>query len=234
MVSIPTHSRTHISQVLSPKIYFGTSTDDISCVLRLKHFSHLVIGSSVSLDMITIPFPSRLIIPAVLCHRHRIVFFLLLLQGNVESNPGPCRYPCGECSAPVKSNQRGVQCEACYFWLHASCIGPTIDDYQNLQSSDEPWLCQRCYQEALPFFNISSTDSVFDISNASSHCVAPNTSNSGELGLNLLSLNCRSLFPKIDDLRLLALSDLPDIIAVCETFLDQSISSSELAIANFN
>ena len=54
-------------------------------------------------------------------------------------------------------------------------------------------------------------------------------SNSGELGLNLLSLNCRSLFPKIDDLRLLALSD---IIAVCETFLDQSISSSELAIAN--
>ena len=57
-------------------------------------------------------------------------------------------------------------------------------------------------------------------------------SNSGELGLNLLSLNCRSLFPKIDDLRLLALSDPPDIIAVCETFLDQSISSSELAIAN--
>ena len=168
VVSIPTHSRTHISQFLSPEIHFGTSTDVISCVLRLKHFSHLVIGSSVSLDMITIPFPSRLIIPAVLCRRHRIVFFLLLLQGNVESNPGPCRYPCGECSAPVK---RGVQCEACYFWLHASCIGLTIDDYQNLQSSDEPWLCQRCYHEALPFFNISSTDSVFDISNAPSHCV---------------------------------------------------------------
>ena len=48
-----------------------------------------------------------------------------LIAGDIETNPGPkqCKFPCGVCSAPVKINQSGVQCDVCGFWLHSRCIG---------------------------------------------------------------------------------------------------------------
>ena len=72
------------------------------------------------------------------CHP---LFLLLLLAGDVEINPGPrhFRFPCGVCSAPVKSNQRGVQCEVCANWLHTRCIGVSNEEYASLQQSDDPW-----------------------------------------------------------------------------------------------
>ena len=52
----------------------------------------------------------------------RLLLSLLLLSGNIESNPGPqYKYPCGECTRPVKSNQRGIQCDLCDVWYHAKC-----------------------------------------------------------------------------------------------------------------
>ena len=40
---------------------------------------------------------------------------LLLCAENVEVNPSPkqWRYPCGVCLAPIKCNQRSVQCNTC-------------------------------------------------------------------------------------------------------------------------
>jgi TnpA family transposase len=29
-----------------------------------------------------------------------------LLSGDISTNPGPVKYPCGKCSKPVKRNQR--------------------------------------------------------------------------------------------------------------------------------
>ena len=45
---------------------------------------------------------------------------LLLLAGDIETNPGPGpKHPCASCSKAVKSNQRGIFCEVCYQWYHA-------------------------------------------------------------------------------------------------------------------
>jgi hypothetical protein len=33
-----------------------------------------------------------------------------LLSGDISTNPGPVKYPCGKCSKPVKRNQRGIYC----------------------------------------------------------------------------------------------------------------------------
>ncbi len=40
---------------------------------------------------------------------------LLMLCGDVPSNPGPrhWRYPCGTCAKPVMRNQEGIQCDLC-------------------------------------------------------------------------------------------------------------------------
>ena len=56
------------------------------------------------------------------------------------------------------------------------------------------------------------------------------TSNS----LNVFYANYRSLLPKIDHLRALASTQLPDVILLCETWLVESITDSELSIINYS
>ncbi len=83
-----------------------------------------------------------------------------ILSGDIELNPGPPRaynYPCGCCSNPVKSNQKGVCCDVCNKWFHNRCLGIPDTEYQQLQQSDDTWCCKICIGEALPFSNLSPT-----------------------------------------------------------------------------
>ncbi len=133
------------------------------------------------------------------------------------------------CNKPVKSNQRGIQCEVCYSWLHAKCINLSADDYSRLQASAEPWCCRRCLKEALPFFDTSNSDSILEnscvtkancdsnISAVGYTCSASQIKPAPKHSLNFLSLNCRSLCPKIDDLRLLSEAQSPHVISLCKT-----------------
>ena len=168
---------------------------------------------------------------------------LLLCAGDIEVNPSPrrWRYPCGVCSAPVKCNQRGVQCDTCASWLHARCIGLSNEEYLNLQLSDDPWSCRRCIQDALPFHDISNSDSIFDPSNpdlshdsihthGATQLIQPFPSNH----FTVLYANCRGILPKIDHLRLLSTAHNPHIISICETWLDNTISDNELYIPGFS
>lgn len=77
--------------------------------------------------------------------------WILLLAGDIEVDPGPrqWRFPCEVCSAPVKNNQKGVQCDVCDSWLHARCIGLSTDDYAKLQSSDDNWCREICLNQAI-------------------------------------------------------------------------------------
>ena len=46
---------------------------------------------------------------------------LLLRLSGIESNPGPTKYPCGECNNPVRYG-RSIVCDICNKWYHKSCI----------------------------------------------------------------------------------------------------------------
>ena len=59
---------------------------------------------------------------------------LLLLSGDVESNPGPrsIAFPCGICSKSCREGQLAIQCDTCDTWIHKKCskinrsIWPTL------------------------------------------------------------------------------------------------------------
>ena len=53
---------------------------------------------------------------------------LLMLCGDVSSNPGPrqWKYPCGSCAKPVMRNQEGIQCDLCESWYHLNCLPDAI------------------------------------------------------------------------------------------------------------
>ena len=160
-------------------------------------------------------------------------FILLLIAGDVQINPGPAKHPCASCSKPVKSNQCGIFCEVCYQWYHTKCVNMCISEYQRLSLSDEGWCCHRCNKESFPFHDCSNFTTASDSSLLSSCSTFSNCSPSS--GHCLVSYsNCRSLAPKIDYLRTVAVSITTSIIALCETWLDESVPDSALFIPNFH
>ena len=54
-------------------------------------------------------------------------------------------------------------------------------------------------------------------------------------GLHIANLNIRHLLPKLDELRIsMATKKGPDILGICETFLNQEISCNQVAIEGFD
>ncbi|CAG2252700.1 unnamed protein product [Mytilus edulis] len=85
-------------------------------------------------------------------------FYLLLtliLSNDISLNPGPIKYPCGECQKPVRKNQHGILCDDCELWHHIKCINMPLNQYNELSNSTDSWFCKKC---TLPNFTYSFFD----------------------------------------------------------------------------
>ena len=94
-----------------------------------------------------IPYKSikRSVVPRD-CKQSRfcIIYFMLLLSGNIELNPGPGQasiFPCGYCQLDVSWDCSGVACDNCEVWFHRSCADIS---YRKLSEVDVSWWCHRC------------------------------------------------------------------------------------------
>ena len=96
---------------------------------------------------------------------------MLLLCGDISTNPGPVRDPCGECCKPVRANQDGLQCDGCDTWTHRACLNMTKQEYHRFGSSHENWFCRVCY---LPQF----TDSFFSAVDSNQSYLSNSSDNS--------------------------------------------------------
>ena len=80
-------------------------------------------------------------------HTSAIIYTLLILCGDIESNPGPTTetiYPCGICDKKVGWVHRGIACDNCSVWFHCSCVSMKSSLYAKLDSTSEQWKCYRC------------------------------------------------------------------------------------------
>ena len=161
------------------------------------------------------------------------VLWLLLVCGDVESNPGPVRFPCGCCGKAVKVNQDGVLCDGCGKWLHRKCIYMDRKVYLQLGESDEPWYCAGC---SLPAFSDSyfedTLGSAFSTGSVTEETEVWSFSNTRKLVI--AHLNVRSLLPKLDEIRTcLAGRAPPPIVAFTESWLDETVSDGEICIPGY-
>ena len=137
-----------------------------------------------------------------------LISWILLTSVDIETNPGPPRrwkYPCTVCSAPVKSNQRGIQCDRCDLWTHASCGGVGQEEYEGLYGE---WYCPTCVRAELPFADVSRLSAVdTSITGSDLEKVTVSTSDSlfyaNDGSMVVSHLNIRSVVNKVDDLRVL-------------------------------
>ena len=81
-------------------------------------------------------------------------FILLLLSGDIQSNPGPRtpKYPCGVCSKAVKWDPKSpsVCCDSCNVWYHQKCMAMPDSVFSSLKNIS--WECCQC---GLPNFSTS-------------------------------------------------------------------------------
>ena len=71
---------------------------------------------------------------------------MLLLAGDVQSNPGPGRsYPCTVCQRNVQNKDASVSCDLCNGWSHTVCVGISDEEYGNLMDQNSfNFFCHKC------------------------------------------------------------------------------------------
>lgn len=154
-------------------------------------------------------------------------------DGDVETNPGPpkFKFPCGLCSKPVTSRQRGIQCDSCVIWFHAKCVNISVRIYDALSKEEGEWSCFTC---ALPPPEMPLDNCSTALSQPSSDDVT-RLQKAGKKSFVTAHLNVRSLTANIDKLRILVgeLKNI-DILGVSETKLDSHILDSEINITGYH
>ncbi|KAJ8046701.1 RNA-directed DNA polymerase from mobile element jockey [Holothuria leucospilota] len=192
-------------------------------------------------------------------HKHKLshklitTSLLLILAGDIASNPGPCasrkpRHPCVHCSKGVTARSKAVSCDSCERWVHIRCtyiISDAVYDTLVADGSDFNFLCNCCTLQSLPFGDTSShpdvNDMNIDIANTDDgRMTKPSAALDEQFecfnqkGLHFIHLNVRSLIPKLSELKLLAVRTKATIIALSETWLDDSVTNAEISIEGYS
>lgn len=116
------------------------------------------------------------------------IFLLALLAGDLEVNPGPrkVKYPCQICHKAVKWGQKGIECEQCCEWLHASCLEMNDQIYNAL--SEHPsyvWTCCNC---GIPNFSTTFFESLLDFDSSNSFCILDGISTTSTCNASVTSI----------------------------------------------
>ncbi len=173
------------------------------------------------------------------------VICLLLLCGDIEINPGPIKHPCSVCDKSVRVNQRALLCDSCLLWCHCNCSCISKVQYQLFQGSASfDWICPRCLGDQFPFADCSvlsgdvsccgSTVSLASCSvlNSSSYGLFPSDTTRRLINIGLI--NARSVISCLPDIHHLLVSENIDLLAVTESWLDDSVSDSEIGLNGYD
>lgn len=119
---------------------------------------------------------------------------LLLLSGDVDSNPGPRppKYPCGICNRAVTKSCKAIVCDRsnCGVWIHNRCSGITNSRYEEyMENSKLSFICPNCN---MPTYLQNMSSDIFSTSNRF-HALSTLDSSSEEED-ELPSINSPSLF----------------------------------------
>ena len=149
--------------------------------------------------------------------------YLILLCEDIQSNPGPSKYPCTLCEKTVRNNQKALQCDEYKEWTHIKCDGQITDaEYAMFQKHEYlSWSWHSCL-----FANVSTSFFNFDISTNNSFSLL-STSNSESFPitatppsknntLTMIGINTTSLYSSKQRVAFQAMVDThrPDV--VCE------------------
>jgi hypothetical protein len=189
-----------------------------------------------------------------------LIICILLRGGDIEANPGPRtrihKNKCTKCEKGVISTSKAVSCDSCNEWTHIRCTGNiTNEDYEKLTHiKNFSFFCEGCtlkdlgngevvdctQSDSIESNNINVDTSANITQNSNDAFQLPTESSDDQYqcfskkGMHYLHLNARSLLPKISELRHIANRTKAAVISVTETWLDSSVTNSEINIEGCN
>ena len=158
---------------------------------------------------------------------------LLLLSGDIETNPGPrpVRITCEGCLKTIAINHRMVSCVECnssYHIAHAN-VSPRL--YNRMQVDETiTFACQPCIFKSLPFHEVDELEDQDDF-------VMPDRIEPLNLfkksSLNIAHLNVNGLRSKLDFIKILLRQEKFDILCLNETKIDSTVTNSEISVPGY-
>ena len=153
-------------------------------------YSSLSVWSAKRLFRSSLSFSRRQGYQGARCRSHfSVLILLLLLSGDVESNPGPSGSPgvvrC-ICDSKVESG-RMVECSSCRFWVHSKCI-----KLPSATAPETPFSCCYCIHSSVRGFRALSS-----FSSSLSSLLKRNSSAIDSAVCSLSQLSCSDEFPEL-------------------------------------
>jgi hypothetical protein len=152
------------------------------------------------------------------------------------------KHPCVSCERGVVSRSRPISCDMCEKWTHARCSGSISDKvYDQLVAENISFnfICNTCLIQSLQFnvyiYEEDLNQETLILKN--SKFVSENDFDYAcfqSKGLHCIHLNTRSLLPNISEMRLLAVKTNAKIIAISETWLDETVTDNEINIPGYS
>ena len=68
------------------------------------------------------------------------------------------RLPCKICNKAVANNHHAIQCDKSLSWIHVKCNKINLSTSRYLQQCAYAWYCIKCFEDIIPFSNISNHD----------------------------------------------------------------------------
>ena len=163
-------------------------------------------------------------------------------NGNINKQSSKCkpRFPCVACCLEVKGSHKAISCDICESWTHVKCTSIiTATQYDRLLSTNEhfSYTCNACSSEAMPFSNAENINLPRDHPTQDQGTEAKNDIDYRVFdakGLHFISLNVRSLLPKLSEITSLIQRIRPAALQLCETWLDESVTDSEIDIQDYH
>ena len=187
-----------------------------------------------------------------------LILLLFANSNDVAKNPGPTItstiYPCGTCDEPVTWNDKEIMCDTCHQWYHTKCQSVSSHTYNILaENSGIAWGCIICdcpNYSSVCFDHITTTTNRFSVLSETSlqslvatesfrpiHSSTPDNSKRHKprpTPLKLLVVNFQSIKSKQGPVKNLIESTNADIILGTETWIDPSVTNSQIFPSNYN
>ena len=66
------------------------------------------------------------------------------------------KFSCKICNEAVANNPITIQCDKCHSWIYIKCNKINLSTYRYLQQCVYAWYCIKCFEDIIPFSNISN------------------------------------------------------------------------------
>lgn len=144
-------------------------------------------------------------------------WYLILLSGDIQMNPGPTRRvndPCSICSKGCRT--KAILCDCCDSWYHTKCIGMSNVEYEALGKPSARWDCIRClFPNTFTDQNIGETIGNTPCEAGRQEYMFPKL----KRGLKVAHLNVNRLYNKLDSAKELLQHTSLDVLGLTETWL---------------